>query len=51
MRDDDGLWVLEPGTYDLSIQYVVPQDMASAYARDFPDSKARLWTGSIESRE
>jgi len=51
MRDRDGIWVLEPGTYNLSIQYVVPQDLISAYARDFPDSKARLWTGSIKSME
>jgi hypothetical protein len=51
MRDGDGLWVLEPGTYDLSIRYIVPQDRAAAYARDFPNSKVQLWTGSIESRK
>jgi hypothetical protein len=49
MRDGDGIWVLEPGTYDLSIWYVVPQDLVSAYARDFPESKTELWTGDIES--
>jgi hypothetical protein len=49
MRDGDGIWVLEPGTYDLSIRYIVPQDWAAAYARDFPNSKVQLWTGSIES--
>jgi hypothetical protein len=51
MRDRDGIWVLEPGTYNLSKQYVVPQDLISAYVRDFPDSKARLWTGSIKTKE
>jgi len=49
MRDGDGLWILEPGTYDLSIRYIIPQDWAAAYGRDFPNSKVQLWTGSIES--
>jgi hypothetical protein len=49
MRDGDGLWVLEPGTYDLSIRYTVDQDLVSSYARDLPDSEARIWTGRIES--
>ena len=49
MRDRDGIWVLEPGAYNLSIRYIVLQDLISAYARDFPNSEARLWTGSIES--
>jgi hypothetical protein len=49
MRDGDGIWILEPGIYDLSIRYIVPRDWVEAYARDFPDSEARLWTGSIES--
>jgi len=49
MRDGDGIWGLEPGTYDLSIRYIVPRDWVETYARDFPDSEAQLWTGSIES--
>jgi hypothetical protein len=49
MRDGDGIWKLEPGTYDFSARYIVPQDFVAAYIRDFPDSKARLWTGSIET--
>jgi len=49
MRDGDGIWTLEPGPYDLSIRYTVSQDLVSSYARDFPDSYARIWTGSIES--
>lgn len=49
MRDGDGIWMLEPGTYDLSIRYTVSQDLVSSYARDLPDSKARIWTGTIES--
>jgi|APFre7841882630_1041343.scaffolds.fasta_scaffold32360_2 hypothetical protein len=48
MRDGDGLWISEPGTYDLSIRYIIPQDWAAAYARDFPNSKVQPWTGSIE---
>jgi len=51
MRDGDGIWMLEPGTYDLSIRYTVSQDLVSSYARDFPDSEARIWTGSIESEK
>jgi len=51
MRDGDGIWTLEPGTYDLSIRYTVSQDLVSSYARDFPDSNARIWTGSIESKK
>jgi hypothetical protein len=49
MRDGDGIWMLEPGTYDLSIRYTVSQDLVSPYARDFPDSNARIWMGSVES--
>jgi hypothetical protein len=51
MRDGDGVWMLESGTYDLSIRYNVSQDLVSSYVRDFPDSKARIWTGSIESEK
>jgi hypothetical protein len=51
IRDGDGLWVLDPGTYDLSVRYTVSQDLVSSYARDFPDSNARIWTGTIESRK
>jgi hypothetical protein len=49
MRDGDGIWMLEPGTYNLSIRYTVSQDLVSSYARDYPDSNAPIWTGSIES--
>lgn len=49
MRDGDGIWMLEPGTYDLSIWYTVSQDLVSSYARDIPDPNARIWAGSIES--
>jgi len=49
MRDGDGIWMLEPGTYDLSIQYSASQDLVLSYTRDLPDSNARIWTGSIES--
>ena len=49
IRDGDGIWKLEHGTYDLFIQYIVPHDWTEAYARNFPDSKARPWTGRIES--
>jgi hypothetical protein len=51
MRDGDGIWMLEPGTYDLSIRYTVSQDLVSSYARDLPDTNARIWTGSIESEK
>ncbi len=51
MRDGDGIWMLEPGTYDLSIRYTVSQDLVSSYARDLPDSNARIWAGSIESEK
>ncbi|MDO9351983.1 MAG: hypothetical protein Q8P64_19945 [Deltaproteobacteria bacterium] len=34
MRDRDGIWILEPGTYHLSIRYIVPQNLISAYAND-----------------
>jgi len=51
MRNGDGIWTLELGAYDLSIRYIVPLDWTNAYARDFPDSKAQLWTGSIESEK
>jgi hypothetical protein len=49
MRDGDGIWMLEPSTYDLFIRYTVSQDLVSSYARDFPGSNARIWTGTIES--
>ena len=48
MRDGDGIWKLEFGTYDLSIRYTVSQDLVSSYARDFPGSNTRIWTGTIE---
>ncbi len=51
MRDGDGIWMLEPGTYDLSIRYTVSQDLVSSYARDLPDADARIWTGNIESEK
>ncbi len=49
MRDGDGIWKLEPGPYDLSIRYIVSQDLVLSYARDLPDSNARIWAGTIES--
>ena len=49
MQDGDGIWKLEPGSYDLSIRYTVSQDLVLSYARDLPDSNARIWTGTIES--
>lgn len=51
MRDGDGIWILEPGTYDLSVRYTVSQDLVSSYARDIPDANARIWAGSIESEK
>jgi hypothetical protein len=51
MRDGDGIWMLEPGTYDLSIRYNVSQDLVLSYARDLPDTNSRIWTGSIESEK
>jgi hypothetical protein len=51
MRDGDGIWMLEPGAYDLSIRYAVSQDLVSSYTRDLPDSNARIWRGSIESEK
>ncbi len=51
MRYGDGIWKLEPGTYDLSIRYTVSQDLVLSYARDLPDANARIWAGSIESRK
>jgi len=49
MRDGDGIWKLEPGTYDLSVRYTVSQDLVLSYARDLPDVNARIWAGTIES--
>ena len=51
MRDRDGIWVLEPGTYNLSMQYIVPQDLAVGYGREFPNSKDQVWIGSIETEK
>ena len=51
MRDRDGIWVLEPGTYNLSMQFIVPQDLAVGYGREFPNSKDRVWIGSIETEK
>jgi hypothetical protein len=51
MRDGDGVWMLEPGTYNLSIRYNVSQDLVLSYARDLPDANARIWAGSIESEK
>ena len=51
MRDGDGIWKLEPGTYDLSIRYIVSQDLVLSYARDIHDPNARIWTGTIESEK
>jgi len=51
MRDRDGIWVLEPGTYDLSMQFIVPQDLAGGYGREFPNSKDQVWIGRIETEK
>ena len=49
MQDGDGIWKLEPGSYDLSIRYTVSQDLVLSYARDLRDSDTRIWAGTIES--
>ena len=49
MRDRDGIWVLEPGTYNLSMQFIVPLDLALGYSREFPSSKDQVWVGHIET--
>ena len=51
MRDRDGIWVLEPGTYNLSMQFIVPQDLAVGYGREFPNSKDRVWVERIETEK
>ena len=51
MRDRDGIWVLEPGTYNLSMQFIVPQDLAVGYGREFPNSKDQVWIGRIETEK
>ena len=51
MRDRDGIWVLEPGTYNLSMQFIVPQDLAGGYGREFPNSKDQVWIGRIETEK
>ncbi len=51
MRDRDGIWVLEPGPYNLSMQYIVPQELAGGYGREFPNSKDQVWTGRIETEK
>jgi hypothetical protein len=51
MKDRDGIWVLEPGTYNISIKYVVPQDLAVGYGREFPNSKDQVWIGHIETEK
>ncbi len=52
MGDGDGIWALEPGTYELSVRYIVDEEVAGPAVpvevrRDL--GGAPIWVGALET--
>lgn len=53
MRDGDGVWVLEPGSYQISVKYAVDSELeAEREAAELPLQLAKIpiWYGELESK-
>ena len=54
MQDGDGLWTLEPGTYRLSVRYLVTPDLANGAGVEKEQASAPdgdIWVGELQTRE
>ena len=54
MQDGDGLWTLEPGTYRLSVRYLVTPDLANGAGVEKEQASSLdgdVWVGELETRE
>jgi hypothetical protein len=49
MRDGDGVWNLDPGSYELSIRLSVTSDAVEASSSQVKDLGAAIWQGDIQS--
>jgi hypothetical protein len=52
MQDGDGIWALEPGTYELSVRYIVAGEVAGSAVpvevrREL--GGAPIWVGALET--
>jgi hypothetical protein len=48
-RDADGIWILEPGRYELAVRIEVSPDQADSAARHLVNFAAPVWRGTLLS--
>ena len=49
MRDGDGVWVLEPGTYDLRLRLRVTPEVVEASRSQLEELGGEIWQGDMRS--
>jgi hypothetical protein len=49
MRDGDGSWKLEPGSYELRVHLIVTNDIARSAAEHVARFGSVIWQGNLQS--